>query len=64
MQLEVGYIMAQMGQHELAIDHLQEAVNRRLKHFVEYRYRPFVERCVRRRRRLRRSSPLLRAARR
>ncbi|MEP5766437.1 MAG: efflux RND transporter permease subunit [Halieaceae bacterium] len=33
----------------LAIDHLQEGVNRRLRHFVEYRYRPFVEKCVRNR---------------
>jgi multidrug efflux pump subunit AcrB len=33
----------------LAIDHLQEGVNRHLKHFVEHRYRPFVERCVHRR---------------
>jgi multidrug efflux pump subunit AcrB len=33
----------------LQIDHVQEAVNRRLKHFVEYRYRPFMLRCVRNR---------------
>ncbi|MEE4190924.1 MAG: efflux RND transporter permease subunit [Halieaceae bacterium] len=31
------------------IDHVQEAVNRRLKHFVNHRYRPFVEKCIRRR---------------
>ncbi len=31
------------------IDHVQEAVNRHLKHFVQYRYKPMVERCIRRR---------------
>lgn len=30
----------------VAIDHVQEAVNRKLRHFVEHKYRPFVERCV------------------
>ncbi len=33
----------------VAVDHVQEGVNRRLRHFVEHRYRPFVERCIRRR---------------
>ena len=33
----------------LAIDQLQEGVNRRLRSFVDTRYKPFVERCVRRR---------------
>ncbi|TXS92139.1 efflux RND transporter permease subunit [Parahaliea maris] len=33
----------------LYIDHIQEVVNDRLKHFVEYRYAPFVARCVRNR---------------
>ena len=30
----------------LQIDRVQESVNRRLKAFVEYRYRPFMQRCV------------------
>jgi multidrug efflux pump subunit AcrB len=30
----------------VAIDHLQENVNRKLRHFVEHRYRPFLERCI------------------
>ncbi|MAT93854.1 MAG: acriflavin resistance protein [Halioglobus sp.] len=30
----------------LQIDHVQEAVNRGLKHFVENRYRPFMLRCI------------------
>ncbi len=30
----------------LAVDRVQEAVNRRLRHFVEHRYRPLVVRCV------------------
>lgn len=33
----------------LSIDHLQEAVNHRLRRFVEHRYAPFVSRCVRNR---------------
>ena len=30
----------------VAINRVQKAVNRRLKHFVENSYRPFVERCI------------------
>ena len=30
----------------LQIDHVQEAINRWLTHFVQYRYQPLVERCV------------------
>ena len=30
----------------LKIDEIQEAVNRLLKFFVQYRYKPFIERCV------------------
>ena len=30
----------------LAIDHIQEGVNSRLRRFVEQRYRPMVQRCV------------------
>jgi multidrug efflux pump subunit AcrB len=30
----------------LSVDHVQEAVNRRLRHFIDYRYQPLVERCV------------------
>lgn len=30
----------------VAIDHLQENINRRLKHFVENTYRPFLVRCL------------------
>jgi multidrug efflux pump subunit AcrB len=30
----------------LWVDHLQEGVNLRLRHFVEQRYTPFVERCI------------------
>ncbi len=33
----------------VAVDHIQEKVNKRLKHFVEYRYKPFVEKCIRNR---------------
>ena len=33
----------------LQIDHLQEGVNRKLKKFVETRYRPLMERCIRNR---------------
>ena len=33
----------------VAIDHIQEAVNRKLKSFVENRYQPFVRRCIRNR---------------
>jgi multidrug efflux pump subunit AcrB len=33
----------------LQIDHVQEAVNRKLKKFVETRYRPLMERCIRNR---------------
>jgi multidrug efflux pump subunit AcrB len=28
------------------VDHIQEAVNRRLKHFVAYKYKPLMERCI------------------
>jgi multidrug efflux pump subunit AcrB len=30
----------------LQVDHVQENVNRRLKYFIENRYRPLMERCV------------------
>ena len=30
----------------LQIDHYQEAVNDRLRHFVHERYKPFMQRCV------------------
>ncbi len=30
----------------VAIDHIQEAVNRGMKEFVEQRYKPFVEHCI------------------
>jgi multidrug efflux pump subunit AcrB len=30
----------------LRVDKVQEAVNRRLSHFVQYRYSPFMQRCV------------------
>ncbi|MEM9253992.1 MAG: efflux RND transporter permease subunit [Pseudomonadota bacterium] len=33
----------------LSIDHVQEAVNRQLKHFVANRYQPFMLRCIRNR---------------
>jgi multidrug efflux pump subunit AcrB len=33
----------------VAIDHIQEAVNRKLQYFVEFKYQPFVERCIRNR---------------
>jgi multidrug efflux pump subunit AcrB len=33
----------------VAIDHVQEAVNRKLQYFVEHRYQAFVERCIRNR---------------
>jgi multidrug efflux pump subunit AcrB len=33
----------------IAIDHIQEAVNRKLRVFVDTRYKPFVERCIRNR---------------
>ncbi|MGB1139776.1 MAG: efflux RND transporter permease subunit [Halioglobus sp.] len=33
----------------VSIDHIQEAVNRALKNFVEYRYQPFIKRCIRNR---------------
>lgn len=28
------------------IDHIQESVNRRLRHFIDYRYRPFLTLCT------------------
>ncbi len=30
----------------VAVDHVQEGVNKRLTHFVQYHYRPFVQRCI------------------
>ncbi len=30
----------------VAVDHLQERVNKRLRHFIDYRYKPFLERCL------------------
>ncbi|MFK8050219.1 MAG: efflux RND transporter permease subunit, partial [Halioglobus sp.] len=30
----------------LAVDHIQEAVNRKLKGFIETRYKPFMEKCI------------------
>ena len=30
----------------LSVDHIQEAVNKRLRRFVEGRYKPFMQRCV------------------
>jgi len=30
----------------LSVDHIQEAVNRRLSHFVQFSYQPFMQRCV------------------
>ncbi len=30
----------------LAVDHVQEAVNDKLRRFIEFRYRPMVQRCV------------------
>ncbi len=33
----------------VAIDHIQEAVNRKLRNFVEHSYQPFIRRCIRNR---------------
>jgi multidrug efflux pump subunit AcrB len=30
----------------LSVDHIQEAINKRLRHFIDHRYTPFVKLCI------------------